>query len=479
MTATITIYGPYSMIKGNYPFHKVREATSYPVEGFQYSQAYRKGVWDGRKHLMKKSGAFPTGLVSIVKQVCEEEGVTPEIVDERNLPTGATGSFDLEGITMTGKRDYQLEAAKKAVEQKQGILKMATNAGKTEVSAAITNYLRLPTLFVVTSKELLYQAQKRFLARLPGVVEEDVGLIGDGIWRPGNWVTVATVDTLESRLSTPDCKEFLSSIDVLFIDECHHVGSETWYQVSVVCAAYYRFGLSGTPLDRTDGANLRLIAATGPIIVDIPNKFLVERGISAKANILWDKVTSPILGPRVRYATAYKKGVVENANLTQKIIQWTQVCVDQGLSVLILVDEIKHGNILDDALWTQTDGGFISHQFIHGQESGETRAQALQDFGDRRLPVLIASTILDEGVDVPTIDVLICAGSKKSRIRTMQRLGRGLRGEKLIVIEFCHFTNKYLQQHSLQRYEDYKKEECFPQQFAEPSEELIKKLWGA
>src|SRR5690606_25588717 len=104
-------------------------------------------------------------------------------------------------------------------------------------------------------------------------------------------------------------------------------------------------------------------------------------------------------------------------------------------------------------------------------------AQALKDFGERRLPVLIASRILDEGVDVPTIDALILAGSRKSRIKTMQRLGRGLRGDKLIAVEFANFTNDYLLRHSLQRYEDYKKEDCFFMYQSHPDQELVRRLW--
>lgn len=479
---TIDVYGPNSIIKGDYPVKAVREATSYPVEGYQFAQSYRRGVWDGRKHLLKKgSGAFPTGLLDVVVTACEAHSDNEVLVHDHRTDPGYgglyEGTYELEGISMTGDRDYQLEACERAVEQKQGIIKIATNGGKTEIAAAITNFLQLPTIFVVTSRELLYQAQQRFIKRLPGVTEEEVGIIGDGHWSPGSWVTVATVDTLESRLDTQEARDFLEGIDVMFIDECHHVGSETWYDVSVFCPAYYRFGLSGTPLDRSDGANLRLIAATGSIIVDIDNKFLVERGISAKAKIVWDKITQPILKPKIQYKTAYKQGVVENEQMLDKIVEWTKICSEKGLSTLILIDEIKHGTIIDDALWTKTGDQFIPHQFIHGQESSDTRAQALQDFGERKLPVLIASTILDEGVDVPTIDVLICAGSKKSRIRTMQRLGRGLRGEKLIVIEFQNFTNRYLQEHGLKRFQDYKSEECFPQHMSGPDPELIQELW--
>ena len=478
MKAEIHIYGPTSMLKGKYPVRAVKLATSYPVDGAKFSDAFRKGRWDGRKHLFKtRTGAFPTGLVSCVRGVCEEHGVEVSIVDHRKVPKiPKKASFELEGIKFDYPYEYQPLVAQAMVDQKQGIVKLATNAGKTEVSCAVTRYLDVPTLFVVTNRELLYQARKRFQARL-GLGDTEVGIIGDGNWSPGSKVTIATVDTLESRLDTKVCIDFLESIELMFLDEAHHVGSETWYTVSTLCPAYYRFGLSGTPLDRTDGANLRLIAATGEIVYEITNKELVDRGISAPAKIIFDKVTTPILKKKIRYQTAYKEGVVENPDLTKKVVEWTKVFMAQGLSTLILVEEVNHGKIIDDALWNMAGDVFIPHQFIHGTESTEVRQNALDDFANRNLPVLIASTILDEGVDVPTIDCLICAGSRKSRIRTMQRLGRGLRGSKLIVVEFANYTNDYLLRHSLERLEDYKAEDCFTIKQSEPDAELVKKLW--
>lgn len=478
MTAEITIYGPISKLSGEYPRNAIREATSYPVEGAHFSTSFRKGLWDGRKHLFKSStGAFPTGLLDIVKNVLEATETPYTINDTRNIPEPQGRTYDLVGAKMEGKYDYQLQAASTAVEKKQGILRIATGGGKTEISCAITRYLGLPTIFMVTTRELLYQAQQRFIKRL-GVTEQEVGIVGDGKWNPGSWVTVATVDTIESRFSQDYCQDLLKNCQVLFADECHHAGSETWYDVCTSCPANYRFGLSGTPMDRTDGANLRLLAAIGSIIVDIPNKFLVERGISAKTHIIFSKITAPVLPKRLPYASAYKQGVVDNPNALALVVEWTKVFQEAGLSTLILCEQIEHGKSIDQALWTATDGVFIPHLFINGEESTEVRGNALKDFGERKLPVLIASTILDEGVDVPTIDALILAGSRKSRIKTMQRLGRGLRGNKLIAVEFANFTNDHLLKHSLQRYEDYKKEDCFPLIQSGPDLNLVKRLWN-
>jgi superfamily II DNA or RNA helicase len=205
---------------------------------------------------------------------------------------------------------------------------------------------------------------------------------------------------------------------------------------------------------------------------------LKELGSDPACRRFEERVRSSISRRRpCTWTQAYKKGVVNNPNLLNLVVEWTKVFQQVGLSTLILCEEIEQGKAIDEALWSATGGQFIPHMFIHGSESTDVRTKALQDFGERRLPVLVSSTILDEGVDVPTVDALILAGSRKSRIKTMQRLGRGLRGDKLIAVEFANFTHDYLLRHSLQRYNDYKAEGCFPVHDSGPNLELVKKLW--
>lgn len=474
----IHVHGQYALIKGDFSLRAVREVTSYPVEGAQFAPSYRKGLWDGRKHLMKvRTGSFPAGLVSAVKEVCEGLGYHPEVHDHTHDLEPQGLSFDLNGIRMEGKYDYQMDACKAVIEHKRGVVRVATGGGKSAIMAACTKYIGRKTLILVTNLELLYQLSKNF-RKLLGASEEEVGIVGDNKWQPGSWVTVATASTLYSRMKDSECADLINSIEVIFADECHHSGSETWYDVISMCPAVYRVGFSGTPMDRTDGANLRLIACFGEVIVDIPNKVLVERGVTAKADIIFDTIAQPSLPKRLPYASAYKEGVTDNEILLQRIVDWTKIFYEEGLNTLILVEQIKQGHNIDEALWTQTGGVFIPHQFIHGSEDSQTRQKALEDFDNRALPVIVCSTIVDEGVDLQTIDALILAGSRKSKIRTMQRLGRGLRGDKLIAVEFANLCHKYLVKHSMKRLNDYKEEDCFGIYQSGPDKGLVQRLWN-
>ena len=270
-------------------------------------------------------------------------------------------------------------------------------------------------------------------------------------------------DGLVYNIEVEDTHTYLA--DGVVVHNCHHVAADTWYELVRRCNAFYRFGLSGTPLKRSDGGDMKLIGATGGVVFQIRNKELIERGISVRPHITWIKVTQPLLAKGIKYPEAYRLGIVENVWRNTVVARATAERVERGLNVLILVTELKHGRILDEKLWNFTPGSFIPHQFLSGQEASEVRTKAFDDFRRGDLRVLIATSIMNEGIDMPNIDALVLAAGGKSSIRTLQRVGRGLRKggniDRLEVVDFVDFQSKYLLEHSLQRFHDYRGESCF------------------
>lgn len=66
------------------------------------------------------------------------------------------------------------------------------------------------------------------------------------------------------------------------------------------------------------------------------------------------------------------------------------------------------------------------------------RAELLSGLADGRYPALVANRVLDEGVDLPTINVAIVIGGSSSSRQATQRLGRVLRkgrGDDAILYE--------------------------------------------
>lgn len=469
MKATITIEGAQARLSGQFPQKPVVDATSYFKQGYQFMPKFRQGFWDGRVKLYSPTKkTFPAGLSHLVKEALEEADVHVQLDDRRScppLPPRYKEDTVLHGVSFDYPYDFQLEAMEKMILDQRGIAAVATNGGKTEIACLIASCLRLPTLFLVPGKELLYQTQQRFAKRF-GISTDEIGIIGDKHWKPNQWITVAIVASLYQRLNNKKqvAWDLLMGTDLLFIDECHKTGADTWFDVARSCDAFFRFGLSGTPLKRTDGADLRLLAATGPVLYEMRNKELIARGISSEVEVQFLPIRKPVIPKGTPYHDAYKAGIVNNIYRNRAISVLADRFVQQGKNVVILVKEIPHGWELDKRLWTFKQRSFLTHQFINGEMDSSVRQQALRDFESGDLRVLIATSILDEGVDLPNIDVLIMAGGGKSSIKTLQRVGRGIRlggTGKLIVVDFVDFLNNYLLEHSHQRFTDYRDEDCF------------------
>ena len=459
----IHIEGQYATLEGDYDKHVVEEATSYTASGVQHSHAYKNGVWDGKTRLFNsRTRKLPIGLVTGVQKALQAFGHEVHVHDHRVYPGKAAyteSDFLLPGVNMKGSRQYQMDAVLACAQAGSGLLDACTGSGKSLISCALVKGLGLPTLVTVPSVELMDQMYATYTRAL-GNENGEVGVCGAGRWEPGSWVTIAIMDTLDARIEDPACKALLESSKVLIVDECHLSGAKTWQKVIMKCPAYFRYGVSGTPLDRTDGSNLSVIAGLGEVIHNISYKTLVDSHILPHASIVLDKVAAPSISPKIReWSSVYSEGISKNPVLLESVVEWVVASYEAGLSCLVLVDHISQGKEIDEALW-RVEGKLIPHIFIHGTEK-DARPTALVDFEERRLPVLIASRILDTGVSLDSLDVLILASAGKSKIRTLQRLGRVLRGRKAIVVDFMNYCHKFLTKHSLQRLEDYKAEGCF------------------
>lgn len=447
-------------ISGDYAVSVVDDATSFRVNGFQFSHKYKKGFWDGKTHLYSKNDkTFPAGLVGVVRKALEAwatkrgHTIDIEIVDSRNIKNPQENGYSLYGVTL---RDYQLAGAKAMVDQRRGILKIATNGGKTITFISVMRHLGLPTLMLVPGKELLHQVYKEFKRFLP---PSDVGIIGDGKWKPNKY-TVAIPNTLASRVKkkNADAIEYLKGVDVICSDECHKVGASQFYNVLKACPAPYRYGLSGTPLDRTDGADLKLIAQTGEVVYEVSNKQLIDAGLSTDVEILFVTVVGPDDIAHFReWSDVYELGIVKNNERNQQINRYAKEMHVEGRGTLIIVNLIEHGELL-----TQLIPG---SQFIHGGLPSATRTKILNDFRKGEISTMIATNILDEGVSIDNIDAIIMAAGGKSRIRTLQRLGRGLRtggnSSTLRIVDFIDSQHAILAKHSMKRFKDYQAEDCF------------------
>jgi superfamily II DNA or RNA helicase len=99
-----------------------------------------------------------------------------------------------------------------------------------------------------------------------------------------------------------------------------------------------------------------------------------------------------------------------------------------------------------------TIGGRLGLPVITHESARATRASALDDFRSGRHTVLVATSILDEGVDVPDAGIAVIVSGTGQARQFVQRLGRIIRpapGKKALLYEIV--TRDTLEERTAQR----------------------------
>lgn len=500
------------------------KAMSVKTPGCEFTPTYRSGKWNGMTNFFSiANGKFPTGLLQLAIEVIEEVGEPYSIEDKRkpyqiDIPSEIVLQDGEGTITL---RDYQYESVVSALHMKRGVINVATNGGKTEIACGIMQQV-LPhigkdqrILFFTHSKEIFTQAVERISKRL-GI---PVGQIGSGKWEEQQ-VTVVMIPTIAKYITKTDkvpntkkYKEMIAKVDnltrqyatakgvvkdmthaslqlaiqekaeyekeklkglnemydkatkllkatMMFIgDEVHHASSDTWYKLfKKIPNAVYRFGLTGT-VDKSNPVNvMKLHASTGDIVAKVSNEFLIENGYSAKPIINMLNLGDIEQVPSVFYAEVRRLGIIEHKERNSIFVRKIVEQFEGGKQCLVIVNETEHGDIVLDMLEKEIS----SVQFIHGQKTAKVREQALQDLKEGTLRVLISTSILDEGVDVSSINCIFLMAGGKSMRQLLQRIGRGLRkkadGSHVDVYDALDYHGKYLTEHLAERYATYVEE---------------------
>lgn len=252
--------------------------------------------------------------------------------------------------------------------------------------------------------------------------------------------------------------EILARFELVIVEEAHEVSGDSFYKVMAACKnAHYRMALTATPFMKDDEeANMRLLASCGPVAIKISEEMLIERGILAKPYFKYINLPEASKPKRLARSTpwqkAYEVGIVNNEARNKYLCAEVLRGKKYGLNAMILVQHKAHGEILKEML---TKAG-VKVEFIYGEDDQKARDKALKALGTGALDVLIGSTILDVGVDVPSVGMIVLAGGGKAEVATRQRIGRGLREKKVgpnvaFIVDVADDHNMHLKGHYFQR----------------------------
>lgn len=468
------------------------------------SRAYREKRWDGQIRLFRGL-KFPAGLTPRVVEHLREIGKDVFVSGFVEKHAHDWSRIKANYLPPVGRFEklwpHQLEAVHAALPARCGIIKAPTGSGKTEMIAVIARALfeefEWNTLILVPKKGLMHQT----VERLQAYYQDDlkVGWMGDSERVDGD-VIVATAQTMQGwkprrvgkrmRPADPRLREIVKTFQVIIGDECHRASSDTWFDLFMSSGAHRRYGFSATPLKDSELSDYKLIGATGPLLYSCETAKLIEAGLAAQpkiAMVMSDGASGPDItkkvmrvareatierrlnkGQRVRspkkvkpdakelYRAAYRTGLVENDHHNSAVIRAVQWLVDNKRKPLVLCRFKPHWEALRERL---EDTG-IPFLAVWGASDKGDRDLAKKSYGEGKTRVVLATTIWDEGEDIPGVDAIVLAEGVKSMTNALQRIGRGMRRDTkdVWVVDFVPTAHATLRNHAAARAESYEQE---------------------
>jgi len=374
----------------------------------------KKRVETKKSTLMKVKGGllFYAGLLEKILRYCESKNIDV-IVEDQSKEEFQMYDPMLPGISF---RQDQLKLIESWLDKPRGIIVAPTGSGKTILGfGCLSAFEEVNIIWLCHTKDLQKQAYNEALR----LGFKSVGRVGDGFHELGKSITIAT------RQSFKNIADSYGDIyDVVVVDEVHHVTTldNEYHYILTHLLAPFRLGLTASDQKIKEG--LPELAATGligPIIGELTLNEGIDLGILAipKMKMLKTSISQEVKALH-KYSEVYEFGIVRRTERNQLIAATAKIHTDKQETVLIMVTQLVHGDLILAAL---KEIG-IKAIFVEGLTKSENRESIKDAIQNKDIHCVICSSVWKEGINIPSLDCIINAAGGKD---ALQSLGRGLR----------------------------------------------------
>lgn len=307
------------------------------------------------------------------------------------------------------------------------IMTLPTGGGKTvcfSYMAKITSERHKKVLILSSRTEIM--TQNAATIRRYGA---DVDCIYPATkYLPETRAAVAMVQTLQRRVKKQEWQDYMQSIDLLIIDECHeNISNFIFDYISPKC---FVIGVTATPR-RYGGqeqlANFYKEIVAGPSVKELISlgKLTPARHFSFKAPDLSDVSIDFASGDYNYKALSHK---YENREQYAGVVENYQRICPRTKTIVFCVSATQAIETTKEFLAAGIDAKYILADATYSADpnSGD-RQNIINDFNNNRLTVLVNVGILVAGFDCPDVETIIFAYATQSVTKWLQALGRGAR----------------------------------------------------
>lgn len=319
-------------------------------------------------------------------------------------------------------RDYQEECIDLIDNLEPGsyLIQMATGLGKT---ATFTNIKRKGRVLVLAHREELVTQPIKYY-------DCPVGIEMANRKSNNESVVIASVMSLTHRLENFKPDDF----DMIITDEAHHAAASSYKKIYQYFKPRLHLGFTATP---NRGDNVRLDDVFQDIIFErdikwaIQNKYLTDI-YCMRVNIGYD--ISKVARRMGDFAPGELEEVMNTEVLNKAIAEaYKKYAIGQ---TLIFATSVKHAEDIVKEI----------HGAVAVTANTKNRAEIIEKFTNREIPVLVNCMIFTEGTDMPLVETVMIARPTSNNALYTQMVGRGLRlypgKEKLTLIDLVGTTGR-------------------------------------
>jgi len=353
-------------------------------------------------------------------------------------------------------RPYQQRAVEWAKSGADGLIIAPAGCGKTVIaSSIIKHFARWPEWtfgWLAPTRETCQQAIASLIA---------VG-----------------VDTSRVEVRCPHESVDFSRKNLIIVDEAKHAPATTWRKIIQSCKGL-RFGFDATPWSDDPERNEILRKLFHDTQFEIRRDELA--GVLAHANIYMHSATDPNLQQKIddqieRLFADRKRYMQVSQPILRAMCAWEAlteigICGNKARNhmaimmaaaggpqypTLVLVPRVTLGEYYNLSL----SGSVL----VHSKMPKKLRREAMEEFKAGNISTMIATSLADEGLDLPNVHTLVMVSGGRSAQKTIQRASRALRRapgkDTALIHDFKDTFHPLAQAHSKKRVKCYKELGC-------------------
>jgi superfamily II DNA or RNA helicase len=439
----------------------------YEIPGARYLPAVRLGRWNGKISYFSLAGSTYINLLPEILPYLDNAGYDIELDDLRDYTT--TFTFDKvsedtfknknwpKGHPKEGEpvvlRDYQIELVNNFLENPQSLQEIATGAGKTLMTAALSNSVEKygRSIVIVPNKSLVTQTEADYIN-----LGLDVGVYFGDRKEYNKTHTICTWQSLNNMLKKTKAGEaeveigdFIEGVVCVMVDEVHMAKADALKTLltGVFAKVPIRWGLTGT-IPKAKFEAQSIYVSLGNVIGKLSASELQDQGVLARCHVNIMQLQD---GKEFTNYQSELKHLLEDSERLDKIASLISGINDTG-NTLILVDRVNAGKEIVSRL-----PGSV---FVSGATNMVERKEEYDEVATSSNKIIVATYgVAAVGINIPRIFNLVLIEPGKSFVRVIQSIGRGIRkAEDKDHVQIYDITSscKFAKRHLTQRKAFYK-----------------------